>query len=158
MNKKGFSISPLMGFGLLILLVVGAVAIYFGGKMIASRSTGNSSNVTEQSDNSIVNPIPDGCMENFITDYSCWTSEFPESIEGRSDVACSFSVQCCGVTIQGWEYEYPEAAGLRGVAGGSTVVSSVSCGDEIYKLDIDQDGIPNTEDPDPNGTGSLTWE
>jgi hypothetical protein len=101
---------------------------------------------------------PESCNEKVVVEYNCWTSKFPESPSGRTDVTCEFAVKCCKTTVQGWTYLYEQAAGPRGVAGGDAIVTKVSCGDTPLLLDLDGDGTPNSSDPDPAGTDDFKWD
>ena len=105
-----------------------------------------------------ITPPPESCKDKVAVEYRCWTSKFPESPTGRCDVTCKFAIECCEITVQGWTYLYEQAAGPRGVAGGSTIITEVNCGDTIRLLDLDGDGTPNASDPDPVNTGDFQWE
>ena len=47
-------------------------------------------------------PPPEGCDDNVEIGRECWTEKFPPEISGRSDVACRFTLRCCGSIVQRW--------------------------------------------------------
>jgi len=110
-----------------------------------------------------VTPPPQGCEDAVEVSRSCWTTRFPDTVSGRSDIACRFAITCCGLTVQSWTHFYPEAAGPSGVAGGETIRTDIACQHDPSALglgDLDGDGVANPADPNPAapGTAGVPWE
>jgi len=98
------------------------------------------------------------CTETAQFGHDCFTEKFPPDISHNSDIGCRFTISCCDVVVQRWEHAYPGAAGPSGVVSHATRDLEIHC-DSPALADIDGDGMPNADDPDPGRTGSgLPWK
>jgi hypothetical protein len=88
----------------------------------------------------------------------CWTETFPPDVSGGSDVACRFTLQCCGTAVQRWTRSYPKSAGPSGIVFNDSVRTTTPCRDNL--ADLDGDGTPNPDDPQPlpdRGETGYPW-
>ena len=98
------------------------------------------------------------CTETAKFGHDCYTEKFPPDISHNSDIGCRFTISCCDVVVQRWEHAYPGAAGPSGVVSHATRDLEMKC-DSPALADIDGDGAPNADDPDPGKPGSgLPWK
>lgn len=124
--------------------------------MLLFAGCGNKTATTNE--NSEVKVTAEACEEQVYMGYNCWTSRFPETAYGRSDVSCAFEISCCDVVTEKWTTVYPEAAGLRGVAESGARYLDTICNKAPDKLDLDNDGTPNTTDNAPFAEDIYPWE
>jgi hypothetical protein len=108
-------------------------------------------------------PPPESCDDNVELGRECWTEKFPPEVSGKSDVACRFTIRCCGTVVQRWTHSYPQAAGPSGVVLYDTVQTELRCKPTPTPLgltDLDGDGTPNIDDANPwtAGGGGYPWE
>jgi len=106
-----------------------------------------------------IRPPPSGCEDDVILERQCWTEKFPPEMSGKSDIACKFSLTCCGLTVQSWSRSYPQSASSRGVVLNDIKHTQQKCRTVMTALDIDGDGTDNPLDDNPLGAGGGNpWE
>jgi hypothetical protein len=82
----------------------------------------------------------------------------PPDISHNSDIACRFTITCCGTMVSDWQRDYPGAAGPSGVVSHATRDIGIAC-DSPALGDLDADGVANADDPNPAVAGDvLPWK
>lgn len=93
-----------------------------------------------------------------MVSYRCWTDKSAPDVNSKSDIACRFTVSCCGSVVSEWTRAYPQSAGPRGVVASDEKQLSVRCNDDLNRLgDLDGDGAPNASDSNPLEEGQTGY-
>ena len=109
-------------------------------------------------DPSALKPPAASCNDRMLVTYRCWTEKSAPDVSSKSDIACRFTLSCCGAVVQEWERQYPQSAGPSGVVYSDSRELEHPCSSETTVLaDVDGDGVSNVDDGDPLTAGQAGY-